>query len=54
MARVIKTWDGAPAWGIDAHIAVQWAFRGDEGVAEVAAPAPKAVVPDEIIDFYIH
>jgi hypothetical protein len=53
-ARVVKGQDDAPAWGIDAHIAIQWAFRGDEGVAEVAAPAPKSVVPDEIIGFYVH
>jgi hypothetical protein len=52
--RVIKGLDGAPAWGIDAHIAVQWAFRGDDGATEVAAPAPKAVIPDEIIGFYVH
>jgi hypothetical protein len=53
-ARVIKGLDGAPAWGIVAHIAAQWAFRGEDGVAEVAAPAPKAVIPDEIIGFYVH
>jgi hypothetical protein len=54
MARVVKGWDGAPAWRIDAHIAVQWAFRGEDGVAEVAAPAPKAVIPDEVIGLYVH
>jgi hypothetical protein len=51
--HVIKGLDGAPAWGIDARIAVQWAFRGDDGVAEVAAPAPKAVDPDEVIGFSV-
>jgi hypothetical protein len=51
--HVIKGWDGAPAWGIDGHIDVEWAFRGNDGVAEVAAPAPKAVSPDESIGFYV-
>jgi hypothetical protein len=51
--RVIKGWDGAPAWGIDAHIDIEWAFRGNNGVAESAAPAPKAVSPEEIIGFYV-
>jgi hypothetical protein len=51
--RVIKGLDGAPAWGIEARIAVKWTFRGDDRVAEVAAPAPKAVNPDEVISFSV-
>jgi hypothetical protein len=50
--RVIKGWDSAPAWGIDAHIIAQWAYHGDDGVAN-ATPAPKAVSPDEIVGFSV-
>ena len=49
--RVIKGWDDAPAWGLDAHIVLHWAFQASDGTAERAAPAPKQVIPDEVVGF---
>jgi len=45
--------DGAPVWGIGAHVVVQWAYGAGEEAPEIAAPAPTAVTPDEEIELFV-
>jgi hypothetical protein len=41
---------GAPTWDMGVHAILRWSYTPEDGAAEMAAPAPAGVSPDEEIE----